>query len=152
MNKTIVTILIIILILIGSYFIIVGTNSSDSSTNTSNESPVNITFDNSSTSQNTSNIQQSTSTAVTQSPSEIVINIKNFAFSPSSITINKGTKVTWTNDDSAPHTVTSDSGKLLNSPTLSTGQSFSHTFTSVGTTTYHCTIHKMMKGEIIVKN
>src|SRR3954452_493257 len=32
--------------------------------------------------------------------------IKNFAFGPSAETVKVGQKVTWTNDDDAPHTVT----------------------------------------------
>src|SRR3989344_8698310 len=41
---------------------------------------------------------------------EYMINIANFAFSPSSLTIKVGDSVTWTNRDSSAHTVTSDSG------------------------------------------
>ena len=78
------------------------------------------------------------------------INIQNFSFSPKILTIKAGTKVTWTNNDSAPHTVTSDSNNLLNSPTLSTGQSFSFVFNTPGSTNYHCSVHPMMKGEIVV--
>ncbi|MFA6999782.1 MAG: cupredoxin domain-containing protein [Candidatus Paceibacterota bacterium] len=88
----------------------------------------------------------------TSSPSsqEIKIDIKNFAFNPETLNVKIGTKVIWTNNDNVAHTVTSDSDNLLNSPTLSPGQSFSFTFTKIGTTNYHCNIHKTMKGSIIV--
>ena len=76
--------------------------------------------------------------------------IANFAFSPSVITVKKNTKVTWTNNDSVPHTVTSDSGTLLSSTTLNTGDTYSFTFTQTGTYSYHCTIHPMMKGTVVV--
>ncbi len=85
-------------------------------------------------------------------PSAAAVEIKNFAFSPATLTIKTGTKVTWTNNDSVPHTVTADSGSLLQSPTLSPGQSYSVTFTSAGTVSYHCRIHPMMKGQVVVTN
>ncbi len=88
----------------------------------------------------------------TQSSSDITIHIKNFLFDPSILTVKTGTKVTWLNDDFVPHTITSDSGNLLNSSTLSPGQSFSFTFVDSGSLSYHCEFHPMMKGTIIVKN
>jgi plastocyanin len=59
--------------------------------------------------------------------------------------------VTWTNNDSVAHTVTSDSNGLLNSPTLSPGDSYSFTFPNSGSTNYHCNIHTMMRGTVIVQ-
>lgn len=92
------------------------------------------------------------SAAITPAPSSVTVDIKNFAFSPSALSVKVGTKVTWTNNDSVPHTVTSDSGDLLNSSTLSPGQSFSFTLTVPGSNTYHCAIHPTMKGAITVTN
>ncbi len=80
----------------------------------------------------------------------VTVTIKNFSFNPKVLNIKTGTKVTWINNDSAPHTVTSDSGSLLNSPTLSSGSSFSFTFSSPTTVNYHCAIHPMMKASVIV--
>jgi plastocyanin len=51
--------------------------------------------------------------------------IKSFKYSPNPITIRTGTTVTWTNQDSTSHTVTSDSGKFLASKTLTKGKKFS---------------------------
>lgn len=81
------------------------------------------------------------------------IAIKNFAFSPATLTVKTGTAVTWTNDDSAPHTVVSDPGvpAPFDSPSLATGASYPVTFTKEGTYTYHCSIHPIMKGTIIVQ-
>lgn len=76
------------------------------------------------------------------------VNIKNLAFSPSSLTINKGLTVVWTNNDNVAHTVTSDSGNELNSPVINPGQTYSHTFNTLGTYNYHCTIHTFMKGSV----
>ncbi|VVB71113.1 Halocyanin [uncultured archaeon] len=78
------------------------------------------------------------------------IEISNFAFNPTSISIHSGDTVTWTNKDSVAHTVTSDSGSELNSDSLSNGASYSHTFTTPGVYTYHCTFHPHMMGSITV--
>ena len=79
------------------------------------------------------------------------IEISNFAFSPQTVTLNAGDSISWINKDSAPHTITSNSGKELVSSSLASGQSYSHTFNVVGTYEYHCSIHTTMKGVIIVK-
>jgi amicyanin len=80
------------------------------------------------------------------------IAINNFAFSPATLTVKAGTTVTWTNEDSVPHTVVSDAGSavVFTSPALATGSSFPFTFTQAGTYTYHCSIHPSMKGTVVV--
>ena len=79
------------------------------------------------------------------------VHIKNMAFSPATLTIKVGDTITWTNQDSASHTVTSDSGTELNSATLVNTQTYSHTFNTAGTFPYHCSIHPGMKATIIVQ-
>ena len=79
------------------------------------------------------------------------IEISNFAYSPSSLTINAGDTVIWTNRDSVEHTVTSDSGSELASQLFSDGETYSHTFNSAGEYTYHCIPHPNMKAKIIVQ-
>ena len=41
-------------------------------------------------------------------PGTPTVTIQNFAFSPATITIPRGTTVTWENKDSASHTIVSD--------------------------------------------
>jgi plastocyanin len=77
------------------------------------------------------------------------VSIQNFAF-PATINVNVGDSVTWTNQDSAAHTVTSDTAGVFGSGQLAQGQSFSHTFTQAGTFTYHCAIHPTMTGSVVV--
>ncbi|MEX2016958.1 MAG: cupredoxin family copper-binding protein [Candidatus Pacearchaeota archaeon] len=84
-------------------------------------------------------------------PQTVNLDISGFAFVPATMQINVGDTVIWTNQDSTSHTVTSDSGNELNSPYLSQGQIYSHTFTSSGTFDYHCKPHPSMKGKIIVR-
>jgi plastocyanin len=76
------------------------------------------------------------------------VTIKNFAFEPGTVTIARGGTVTWTNQDSAVHTVKFGSDE---SPSLSKGQTYSKTFSNAGTFDYGCGIHPAMKGKIIVK-
>jgi plastocyanin len=78
--------------------------------------------------------------------------IKNFAFDPSQLTVKTGTVVKWTNQDGAPHTIVSDTGSpaAFSSDSLSSGASYTFTFTQPGTYTYHCSIHPSMKGTIMV--
>lgn len=79
----------------------------------------------------------------------------SFAFSPATITIKVGTTVTWTNNTSVPHTVTSDDGTTfdsgLNTPIAANGGTFSFTFTKAGTFAYHCQIHPFMKATVVVQ-
>lgn len=79
-----------------------------------------------------------------------VVAIENFAFSPAAITVKVGTKVTWTNKDSAPHTVTTDNGVGPNSGNLAPGDTYSFTFDTAGTFAYHCSLHNSMTATIIV--
>ncbi len=86
----------------------------------------------------------------TATPAGVAAEIKGFAFNPTTITISKGTTVTWTNRDSAPHTITSISG-AFDSGSLSQGQTYSHTFNEAGTFEYSCTIHPSIPhGKVIV--
>jgi plastocyanin len=79
------------------------------------------------------------------------VTIQNFAFSPASITVKKGTSVTWTNKDSTTHTVTeTDSQTGPDSGDLASGKSYSFTFNTVGTFQYHCSIHTDMTGTVTV--
>jgi plastocyanin len=95
---------------------------------------------------------RSTQAASPAAPSHatVQVSIQNFAFVPQTITVAPGTTVVWTQKDSAPHTVTSDTGAWPASAQLSTGQTFSFTFTKVGTYPYHCSVHPYMTGKVIV--
>ncbi|MDD5318708.1 MAG: cupredoxin domain-containing protein [Candidatus Pacebacteria bacterium] len=137
MNKTTIILLVLAIIVIGGAIIFFSNNSNQNSNQ--------ILVTNSTTTQNIS-------TSTKPVAASITISIKNFAFNPSTVNIKTGTKVTWTNNDGAPHTVTSDSENLLESPILSPGQSFSFIFNKNGSTSYHCSIHPMMKGNIVVTN
>jgi plastocyanin len=79
------------------------------------------------------------------------VTISGFAFSPSAITITVGDTVTWTNQDVAPHDVTTtDAPVAIHSSTMSKGQSWSYTFTRSGRYAYICSIHPDMKATLVV--
>ncbi len=86
------------------------------------------------------------------SSSTNAVAIKNFQFTPKKIEVKAGTKVTWTNQDSAVHTVTSDEGAptTFDSGNLAQGKTYSFTFDKPGTYQYHCEIHVSMKGTVVV--
>jgi plastocyanin len=104
----------------------------------------------------TSNQSPATSTPTTPTPAAGLnsIAIKNFAFSPATLTIKTGTTVTWMNQDGAPHKIASDPGSVVafTSESLANGATYQFTFNQTGTCSYHCTIHPSMKGTIIVQN
>ena len=90
------------------------------------------------------------SLAAASSPADVVIN--DYKFGPATLTVPRGTKVTWINKDDDVHTVVSDSDpKLFKSPALDTDDSFAFTFTEAGTFKYFCTIHPRMQGSVVVE-
>jgi plastocyanin len=75
--------------------------------------------------------------------------MKGQQFSPASITVAVGDTVTWTNQDSVPHNVVVNSGpEKFQSPLLSQGQTFSHTFTKAGEYSYVCSVHPDMVAKL----
>jgi len=72
------------------------------------------------------------------------------AYSPASFHAKVGVPVTWFNQDTIAHTVTSVNGSELNSGNIASGAFFTHTFTQAGTYDYYCTIHPGMRGTVVV--
>jgi plastocyanin len=79
------------------------------------------------------------------------VKIEGYAFVPQNLTININDTVIWKNLDFDLHTITSDSGKEINSNAIKTTGTYSHTFFKKGTFNYHCNIHTNMSGTIIVQ-
>lgn len=82
-------------------------------------------------------------------PSGNHIGIASMKFGPASLTVKAGTTVTWTNNDNMVHTVTADDGSFTSSD-LNYGDTYSHTFNTVGSVAYHCTYHAAMKASVVV--
>ena len=74
---------------------------------------------------------------------------------PSSVSVGVGETVTWSNDDTAAHTVTSGSAAdgvdgIFDSSLFAAGTTFSHTFEEEGTFDYFCMVHPWMVGSVMV--
>jgi len=98
----------------------------------------------------TTSAPESTTTSMPMSSSYYSIDISGFSFAPSALTIRVGDTVTWTNLDSAIHTVTFSGSASLSSSGLQEGDTHSASFDAVGTYTYICSPHPSMQGTIIV--
>lgn len=87
-------------------------------------------------------------------PATVALSIRDFAFSPRTVTVKAGDVLGWTNDDSAAHTATLDDG------TCDTGRigggsagglAFVFSAAAAGRTfSYHCAIHPRMTATIVV--
>jgi plastocyanin len=81
-------------------------------------------------------------------------NSQGLNYAPASVTIAKGGKVTWTNNDPVPHTVTSTSvpsgASTFDSGNMNANATYTVTFTVDGTYQYKCTYHPWMHGTVIV--
>jgi plastocyanin len=80
---------------------------------------------------------------------QVPVSIKGFAFGSGQIQAKVGQIVTFTNNDSAPHTATLDDGSC-STGTISPGSSDGLMFTAAGTYAFHCKIHSSMHGTITV--
>jgi plastocyanin len=76
--------------------------------------------------------------------------IKDFHFTPQTITVKSGEKLTWINRDEEPHTVVSVEKQFKKSSALDTDQEFTITAGAPGTYTYFCSVHPKMTGTIVV--
>ena len=77
------------------------------------------------------------------------VGIKDFAFNPATIEVAAGTTVTWTNQDTAPHTATAEDGSF-DTGRLDQGQAGTATFDQPGTYAYICSFHPNMTGTVEV--
>lgn len=91
-----------------------------------------------------------TTPVTTPTPTDdLTVEIEDFAFVPSTLSVPVGATVTWSNKDGASHTVTADAGAFGSSALAKDGE-FTHTFAANATLAYHCEIHPNMKGTIVV--
>jgi plastocyanin len=77
------------------------------------------------------------------------VEIVDFAYDPDPVTVQVGGKVTWLNQDSAPHTATAEDGSF-DTGALEEGKLKSESFKQAGTYAYICEIHPDMHGTVEV--
>ena len=96
-------------------------------------------------------VQQTTATSIADNSTvvKIVANSGSNSFSPNPVEVKVGETVTWINDDSGRHTVTSKDG-VFNSELMGREQSFSYTFDKAGEYPYSCSPHPNMVGTVVV--
>jgi len=93
----------------------------------------------------------SSSSCPWQPETESAAVIQGFRFCPTTLRVQTGTTITWTNDDNVPHTVTSRTGPHFDSGSLAQGRSWSHRFDRAGTFSYYCAIHPRMRATVEVR-
>jgi plastocyanin len=92
-------------------------------------------------------------TAAAAAPAAVAIDIQGFKL-PANTDVAKGAKVTWTNKDTAKHTVTSGTRPTKDGKfdgTLDANGTFSFTFADAGVFSYFCSLHSSMNATVTVK-
>jgi plastocyanin len=87
--------------------------------------------------------------APTALAADAAVSIRDFAFSPRTVEVRVGDRVTWTNRDAVEHTATARNGSF-DTGLLGEGESASIRFTVAGTYRYICTPHPSMTGTVVV--
>jgi nitrite reductase (NO-forming) len=77
-------------------------------------------------------------------------------FDPSTAKVAVGSTITWTNDDTLPHTVTSGNPEkgpsgIFDSAIMNAGESFTYTFDKPGNVEYYCAVHPWMISTVTVQ-
>lgn len=99
-----------------------------------------------------SNTQSKPSQSSQQEIGNVIIEIKNFKYSPAELKVKPGEKITVINRDIAGHSVTSDKPGLFESGVLGKDKPGSITAPSVpGTYKFHCTPHPSIVGSLVVE-
>lgn len=91
-----------------------------------------------------------------QGQQEVSVDIGDYYYDATVLTVSQGTTVTWTNQGNIQHNVVTDEsspdGGELNSELLGNGEAYSYTFDEPGTYYYFCEPHPTsMRGVVIVK-
>jgi plastocyanin len=92
----------------------------------------------------------STQSEAAESNDAVTISMKNIEFVPETAQAKVGQKITWTNDDTAPHNVTAEVGADFKSETLNKGDTFEYTPKVSGPVNYVCTIHPQQTGRLLI--
>ncbi len=150
MNKSVLGALIalVVVAVLAGGFVLTAKKPQSSSRDAASSQTQTPATNNNTTEQTASTTQANSGDAVETSS----VSIQDFSFSPRKIKVKKGTKVTWTNKDSASHDITPDtpSDNFKGSDLLAKDESYSFTFEVPGTYSYHCSPHPNMTASVEV--
>jgi plastocyanin len=76
------------------------------------------------------------------------VTIRDFAYSPTPVTIKAGQAVAWTNEDTSTHTATTNDGGC-DTKSIPKGATVALIFPKAGTYEYHCAIHATMPTAVV---
>jgi len=79
------------------------------------------------------------------------LTISNFKFTPASVTVSRGARITVANHDTTAHTATADDGQSFDTGNIDPGSSATISLSKSGTFKYHCDIHPFMHGTLVVR-
>lgn len=88
--------------------------------------------------------------AATDSGHAHIVTIEGMRFSPQTLSVHRGDRITWINKDPFPHTVTATGGKF-DSRQIASGGSWTYVAQKAGEYDYACTLHVDMKGRLQVR-
>src|SRR6185437_255902 len=152
MNKNIIIGIVVVIVILGGGFLLLKGNSMTKSS-TANQSTTQPTEAMQPTSQATEGIQLTGTGAMSSN----TVSYTEDGFVPSTVTIKKGETVTWTNKDSDdlwvasnPHPTHTDYPGFDELQGISTGKTYSFTFTKVGHWGYHNHLNPSQTGTVVV--
>lgn len=151
MNKKLLATLVVVVVAFSGFALLAGNDSSNSSDSSSSTPQI---------SQFSEDINKYLNEAenkgqqdATDQP-EVSVDIGDFFYEPTVLTVSKGTTVTWTNQGNIQHNVVSWSGSPnqgLDSELLGNGETYSYTFEETGDYVYFCEPHPFrMRGIVTV--
>ena len=82
-------------------------------------------------------------------PQAVTVKMTQESFVPDTSTVNVGATITWTNNDTVPHSVTANDGKFDSGPILP-GKTYQWTAKEAGVIAYHCIFHPSMTAQVMV--
>lgn len=133
MNKSLIAILVLVVLGVGGYLIY-----SNTQTTPTQPSPQIVEKD-----------EEKEGEAMME---KVAIEIKDFKYSPTTLRVKSGEKITVTNRDVAGHSVTSNTEGLFDSGVLGKDKSGSITAPNQpGTYPFHCTPHPNITGVLVVE-
>ena|SRR5579871_2066176 len=154
MNKNIIiVVIVVIVILAGGFILLKGNSTTQNSVNATNQPTKEVTQAMQPTTQTTEAMQP---TGMEKTSVNAVSYTEN-GFQPQTITIKKGESVTWTNKDSDelwvasnPHPTHTDYPGFDELASITTGKTYTFTFTKIGQWGYHNHLNPSQKGTVVV--